>query len=135
MEERLSNSLKTDIAGPLPGVAAPRKRDFYDWAPEHSAPGQNRVPAAANDAGGPALSCAGLERAAEMSAPQPKWGRVSLELPGYLIKELKERAVENGTPLRFIVMSALRGQDFKVRDADLMEDALAHLIAAENLAR
>jgi len=124
MEERLSNSLKTHIAGPLPGVvAAPRKKDFYDWAPELSAPGQNRAPASANDAGGPALSCAGLELAAEKSAPQPKWGRVSLELPGYLIEELKERVVENGTPLRCIVMSALRGQDFKVRDADLMEDA------------
>ena len=120
----MSNSLKTDIAAPLPGcVATPRRTDFYDWAPELSAPGQNRIPAAANDAGGPALSCAGLELAEEKSAPQPKWGRVSLELPGYLIEELKERAVENGTLLRCIVMSALRGQDFKVRDADLREDA------------
>lgn len=120
----MSNSMKADIAGLLPGsVAVPRRKDFYDWAPELSVPGQNRIPAAAKDAGGPALSCAGFEPAAEKSAPQPKWGRVSLELPGYLIEELKERAVENGTPLRFIVMSALRGQDFRVRDADLMEDA------------
>ena len=55
--------------------------------------------------------------------PRAKWGRVTVELPEYLIDDLKQRALKHRSSLRHIVMKALRTQNFRILDADMSEDA------------
>jgi hypothetical protein len=56
------------------------------------------------------------------ATPRTKWGRVTIELPDYLIEELKMRVVKNKSSLRHVIMKALRAQDFTILDADLIKD-------------
>lgn len=72
---------------------------------------------------GPATPRRMRENAGSKPTPRAKWGRVTVELPEYLIDDLKLRALKNHTSLRFIVMKALRTLNFRILDADMIEDA------------
>jgi len=55
--------------------------------------------------------------------PRAKWGRVTVELPDYLIDELKERSFKQRASTRHMVMKALRAANYRILDADMIEDA------------
>ena len=57
------------------------------------------------------------------ATPRNRWARISVELPDYLIEEMKIRAIRTKASLRHIVMKALRTQNFRVLDADMIDDA------------
>jgi hypothetical protein len=57
------------------------------------------------------------------ATPRNRWSRISVELPDYLIEELKIRAIRTKASLRHIVMKSLRTQNFRILDADMVDDA------------
>lgn len=57
------------------------------------------------------------------ATPRSKWQRVTVELPDYLVNELKDRAHEQRISIRHAVMKAMRAAHYKIIDADMIEDA------------
>jgi hypothetical protein len=58
----------------------------------------------------------------ERMTPKARWGRLTTELPQYLIDEVKMRALKQRCSVRHILMKALRTQKFTIRDADMFPD-------------
>lgn len=48
--------------------------------------------------------------------------RLPVELPAYVIDDLKQRAFHGETTCRFIIMEALRNHGIHIADADMIQD-------------
>ena len=53
---------------------------------------------------------------------RPTWGRMTLDAPQYLIDEIKIKAAQERTTVRFLLMKALRAQGYHVDEPDMIED-------------
>lgn len=55
-------------------------------------------------------------------AERPRMKTLNLELPVYLWRELKLRAVDAETSVRHLIIAALKNDAYTVEDADMIED-------------
>jgi hypothetical protein len=56
------------------------------------------------------------------ATPRSRMKSAKIELPDYLWVELKKKAAEDMTSLRYLIMTALREKGFHISDADMIED-------------
>jgi hypothetical protein len=64
----------------------------------------------------------GQKQAPSGATPRNRMKNVSLDLPDYVWTELKIRAAQNQTSLRYIIMKALRKDGITIAEADMVED-------------
>lgn len=55
-------------------------------------------------------------------SPQPPQGRLTLELPVYLIDDLRMTAARNKCSVRHLIMKALAGDGHQIQSNDLVSD-------------
>lgn len=48
--------------------------------------------------------------------------RVAVDMPDYLVRAIKKRAMDDDVTIRFVYLTAFRAAGFTVNDADMMED-------------
>lgn len=60
-------------------------------------------------------------KAADLTHPAPI-KRVTLELPNYLVDDVKAKALKNESTVRFIIVDALRDKGFFVAEVDHKKD-------------
>lgn len=56
------------------------------------------------------------------ATPRNRMKNVSLDLPDYAWTEVKIRAAQNQTSMRYIIMKALRADGITIKDVDMVED-------------
>jgi hypothetical protein len=63
-------------------------------------------------------------RSQRLAAPTPfsKMKRVSLDLPEYVVDQLRERALKQKTTVRNVLMKAIRSNGIRIQDDDMIED-------------
>ncbi len=61
------------------------------------------------------------QKAVKKSAPAAV-KRVAVDMPDYLVRAIKKRAMEDDVTIRFLYLTAFRAAGFTVNDVDMMED-------------
>lgn len=59
---------------------------------------------------------------AQQSTPRDRMKNVSLDLPDYVWTDVKIRAAQDQTSMRYIIMKALRAEGITIKDVDMIED-------------
>lgn len=63
-------------------------------------------------------------RSQRLAVPTPfsKMKRLSLDLPEYVVDQLRERALKQKTTVRNVLMKAIRSNGIRIQDDDMIED-------------
>lgn len=58
----------------------------------------------------------------DVPTPRSRMKNYSIDLPDYVLRELKIRAAHRETSIRHVILTSLRNELFEIRDADMNED-------------